>query len=41
MPQEKTTLEIIAPTTEEAISNGLAQLGITEDQVDIEIGFDR
>lgn len=37
MAQEKTTLEIIAPTTEEAIANGLAQLGITEDMVDIEV----
>ncbi len=37
MAQEKTTLEIIAPTTDEAIANGLAQLGITEDMVDIEI----
>jgi spoIIIJ-associated protein len=35
--QEKTTLEIIAPSTEEAIENGLEQLGLTEDQVDIEI----
>ena len=37
MPQEKTTLEIIAPTTDEAIANGLKQLGISEDLVDIEI----
>lgn len=37
MPQEKTTLEIIAPTTEEAIANGLKQLGISEDLVDVEI----
>jgi spoIIIJ-associated protein len=37
MPQEKTTLEIIAPTTEEAIANGLKQLGISEDQVEIEV----
>jgi len=37
MPQEKTTLEIIAPTTEEAIDNGLKQLGLSEDLVDIEI----
>jgi spoIIIJ-associated protein len=37
MPQEKTTLEMIAPTTDEAIANGLKQLGITEDQVEIEV----
>ena len=37
MPQEKTTLEMIAQTTEEAIANGLKQLGIGEDMVDIEI----
>jgi spoIIIJ-associated protein len=37
MSQEKTILEVIAPTTEEAIENGLTQLGLTEDQVDIEI----
>ena len=37
MAQEKTTLEIIAPSTDEAIANGLKQLGLTEDQVDFEI----
>lgn len=37
MAQEKTTLEIIAPTTDEAIENGLKQLGLAEDQVNIEI----
>jgi spoIIIJ-associated protein len=37
MAQEKTTLEVIAPTTEEAIENGLMQLGLSEDKVDIEI----
>lgn len=37
MPQEKTTLEVIAPTTDEAIANGLKQLGISEDLVDVEI----
>ncbi len=37
MSLEKTSLEVIAPTTEEAIENGLAQLGLTEDQVEIEI----
>jgi spoIIIJ-associated protein len=34
---EKTTLEIIAPTVEEAISQGLAQLGLTADAVNVEV----
>jgi spoIIIJ-associated protein len=33
----KTTLEIIAPTVEEAISQGLAQLGLTADAVTVEV----
>ena len=37
MGLEKTTLEIIAPTTEEAIQKGLDQLGVSEDMVEIEI----
>jgi spoIIIJ-associated protein len=37
MSKEKTILEVIAPTTEEAIENGLTQLGLTEDQVEIEV----
>ncbi len=37
MSTEKTTLEIIAPTPEEAIEKGLEQLGLTEDMVEIEI----
>lgn len=37
MSQEKTTLEIIAPSTEEAVAKGLEQLGLTEDMVEIEI----
>ena len=37
MSQETTTLEIIAPTTDEAIEKGLEQLGITRDMVDIEV----
>lgn len=37
MNSEKTTLEIIAPSPEEAIENGLEQLGLTEDMVEIEI----
>jgi spoIIIJ-associated protein len=34
---ERTTLEIIAPTVEEAISQGLAQLGLTADAVSVEV----
>jgi len=34
---EKTTLEVIAPTVEEAISQGLAQLGLTADAVHVEV----
>jgi spoIIIJ-associated protein len=34
---ERTTLEIIAPTVEEAIAQGLAQLGLTADAVSIEV----
>lgn len=34
---ERTTLEIIAPTVEEAIAQGLAQLGLTADAVTIEV----
>jgi len=37
MSQENTILEIIAPTTEEAVARGLEQLGLTEDMVDIEV----
>jgi spoIIIJ-associated protein len=37
MRQENTTLEIIAPTVEEAVAYGLDQLGLTEDLVDIEV----
>jgi len=35
--KEKTTLEIIAPTVEEAIAQGLAQLGLTADAVSVEV----
>src|SRR5512147_1100821 len=35
--EQKTTLEIIAPTVEEAIAQGLAQLGLTADAVSIEV----
>ncbi len=34
---ERTTLEIIAPSIEEAISRGVAQLGISPDMVDVDI----
>ncbi len=34
---QKTILEIIAPTVEEAISQGLAQLGLTADAVSVEV----
>src|SRR5512134_701663 len=34
---QRTTLEIIAPTVEEAIAQGLAQLGLTADAVTIEV----
>jgi spoIIIJ-associated protein len=37
MADEKTILEMIAPTPEEAIENALEQLGLTEDDVDVEI----
>ena len=35
--KEKTTLEIIAPTVEEAIAQGLAELGLTADAVSVEV----
>jgi spoIIIJ-associated protein len=34
---ERTTLEIIAPTVEQALAQGLAQLGLTADRVSIEV----
>jgi spoIIIJ-associated protein len=34
---ERTTLEVIAPTVEEAISQGLSDLGLPEDAVDVEV----
>src|ERR1044071_4304106 len=34
---QRTTLEVIAPTVEEAISQGLAELGLTADAVSIEV----
>ncbi len=37
MSQEKTTLEIIAPSIEEAITKGLTQLGLPREAVDVEV----
>jgi spoIIIJ-associated protein len=37
MTNQKTKLEIIAPTVEEAIERGLMQLGLTRDRVDVEV----
>ena len=34
---QRTTLEIIAPTVEEAIAQGLTQLGLTADAVSVEV----
>src|SRR4026207_1323428 len=34
---QRTTLEIIAPTVEEAIAQGLAELGLTADAVSVEV----
>ncbi|NOZ00084.1 MAG: KH domain-containing protein [Chloroflexi bacterium] len=35
--EERTTLEVIAPTVEEAISQGLAQLGLPAEAVSVEV----
>lgn len=35
--KERTTLEVIAPTVEEAIAQGLAELGLTADAVSVEV----
>lgn len=34
---QRTTLEIIAPTVEEALAQGLSQLGLTADRVSVEV----
>jgi spoIIIJ-associated protein len=34
---ERTTLEKIAPTVEEAVADGLTELGLTEEAVDVEV----
>jgi len=40
MSEKRTSLEVIAPTVEEAVEKGLIELGLTEDQVEVEI-FDQ
>jgi spoIIIJ-associated protein len=37
MGQEKTTLEIIAPSVDEAVARGISQLGVNQDAVEVEI----
>ena len=37
MTEERTKLEVIAPTVEEAIEKGLNDLGLTQDDVDVEV----
>lgn len=37
MSDEKTTLEVIAPSVEEAVEKGLVELGLTRDAVDVEV----
>jgi len=37
MTEERTKLEVIAPSIEEAIEKGLNDLGLTEDDVDVEV----
>ncbi len=37
MSEERTKLEVIAPSVEEAIEKGLNDLGLTEDDVDVEV----
>lgn len=37
MTEEKTTLEIIAPSVEEAVERGLDQLGLPRDAVEVEV----
>jgi len=37
MSQEKTTLEIIAPSVDEAVEKGLDQLGLPQEEVEIEV----
>jgi spoIIIJ-associated protein len=37
MAEERTKLEVIAPTIEEAVEKGLRELGLTENDVDVEV----
>ena len=37
MSEKRTSLEIIAPSVEEAVARGLADLGLPEDAVDVEV----
>jgi spoIIIJ-associated protein len=37
MSAKQTTLEVIAPSVEEAVERGLADLGLTADEVDVEV----
>ncbi len=37
MTEERTKLEVIAPSVEEAIEKGLNELGLTKDDIDVEI----
>jgi spoIIIJ-associated protein len=37
MSEERTKLEIIAPSVEEAVEKGLQELGLSEDDVDVEV----
>ncbi len=37
MSEKKTSLEVIAPTVEEAVEKGAAELGIPEDQLQVEV----
>lgn len=37
MAEEKTTLEVIAPTVEEAVEKGLSDLGLSREAVDVEV----
>ena len=37
MNEERATLEMIAPTVEEALEKGLAELGLSQNEVEIEV----
>lgn len=37
MNASRASLEVIAPSVEEAVSRGLAELGLDEDAVDVEV----